>query len=161
MRHTFMQSFPYGARKIETEVTVGKSIFPGSDGEDDGALVVPGVRGIWDTGATCSAISRDLALKLCLIKQGQSGVMHFDGLSWRPQYRINVFLPNKVVILDVLVTEFEHAGLAMLVGMDVIARGVFTVATTPGKTLLTFTITTSDHIGMPEHAVYDLDRGAG
>ena len=56
-------------------------------------------------------------------------------------YKINLSLPNNVLLNDVIVTEVPMISQAdMLIGMSVINRGDFSVSNYNGKTILSFRI---------------------
>jgi hypothetical protein len=97
---------------------------------------------LWDTGASRSVISADLAKALKLVPVGRVNVNHAGGSGQSPTYLVNFILPNKVAIAGVLATEFpvgaQHGGFDALLGMDVISLGDFSITNVAGKTCMTF-----------------------
>lgn len=102
-------------------------------------------QGIWDTGATNSCITKDLAneLGLCPVqKVPVSGV--FGMKPDVPVYYINVTLNNKDISLNIRVTECDRLSndptenIGMLIGMDVIGLGDFTISNFQGNTVMSF-----------------------
>ena len=97
-------------------------------------------KALWDTGASRSVINTELAKSLNLIPVGTREVHHGDGVSVRNEYIVNLFLPNQVCIAGVLATEFpaSHPNFSVLVGMDVIYFGDFSITNFNGHTWMSF-----------------------
>ena len=97
-------------------------------------------KALWDTGASNSVITTELAKSLDLIPVGTQEVHHGDGVSVRNGYIVNLFLPNQVCIVGVLVTEFpaSHQDFSVLIGMDVICIGDFSITNFKGQTWMSF-----------------------
>lgn len=95
---------------------------------------------LWDTGATCSAISMDVVNKLNLVPFGQQKILTPSGPKTVNSYLVNIVLPNNLEIPDwhVIDSEIGEQGLDLLVGMDVISKGDFSVSNYDGKTTFTF-----------------------
>lgn len=103
---------------------------------------------LWDTGATCSCISKEIANSLDLIATGFCLVQTPSGQATQKTYLIDIELPNKVIIGNVRVTESEigQQGLGLLIGMDVISLGDFSVSNFDGKTTFCFRIPSVEEI---------------
>lgn len=98
-------------------------------------------RVIWDTGATSSAINTTIAQDLGLKPTGQVQIHTANGTAIANTYVINFQLPNKVGIEGLNVSEGNLGpNTEMLVGMDVIAIGDFTVQNYAGQTHFSFCI---------------------
>ena len=96
-------------------------------------------RALWDTGATKSVIATDLVQQLDLIPVGQTTVHHADGSSNRLLYLVNFTLPNEVGIAGALVSEFPRRdGFDVILGMDVIGLGDFSITNLDGQTWMSF-----------------------
>ena len=101
--------------------------------------------GIWDTGATGSAITKDLAAKLGLVPVSQTRVKgvhgYKDGIN---VYAVRIILNNQNVSFILPVTECEQltddGSSKFLIGMDVISRGDFAVTNFQGKTVMTYRV---------------------
>lgn len=96
---------------------------------------------LWDTGATNSVISVELAKSLALTSVGISNVTHGGGKGTSPRYAVNFQLPNGVGIIGVLVTEFpepEDKSFNVIVGMDVICIGDLSITNVGGHTWMSF-----------------------
>lgn len=99
------------------------------------------ITGLWDTGASCSAISKRAVDVLKLKTSGVAVVNHANGSSTVPTYLLNVMLPNNVGIPFVKVTEAQLNGdFDILIGMDIISKGDFSICNKAGKTTFSFQI---------------------
>jgi predicted aspartyl protease len=96
--------------------------------------------GLWDTGATGSVISKAIVDKLDLKPIGKSKVFHANGESIVNVYAINLFLPNQVAFQFVKVTEGILNGFDLLIGMDIITTGDFSITNVGGKTTFSFRV---------------------
>lgn len=98
-------------------------------------------KAIWDTGATGTVITEKVALDLGLVSTGFTNVGHVKGVSVAKTYLINVYLPNKICVIGVIVTEGILGGdVEMLIGMDIISQGDFSVTNVEGKSCFSFRI---------------------
>lgn len=110
----------------DEHVCQGDSIFP--------------VKALWDTGSYESVISSDLVKK---IKPRSIGVSHVSstGAATKSRvYEVDVLLGNKIRI-PLQVTEskvLSNNHIDMLIGMDVIGVGDFSVSTYNGVTCFSF-----------------------
>ena len=98
------------------------------------------VVGLWDTGATATCISHDVASNLGLPVLGKRSIKTPSGGSDVDVHMVDITLPNKVQIKDVYVleTDIGDQGIGALIGMDIISRGDFTVTNYNGSTVFTF-----------------------
>jgi predicted aspartyl protease len=96
--------------------------------------------GLWDTGASGTVISKDVVDKLDLKPIGKSKVFHANGESIVNVYAINLFLPNQVGFQFVKVTEGVLSGFDLLIGMDIITTGDFSITNVGGKTTFSFRV---------------------
>lgn len=132
------------------------------------------VIGIWDTGATNSVISEQLAKSMGLTPVGSVNIQHAGGTEARSRYLVDIWLPNKVVVQGLLVSDCAAlAGADVLIGMDVIAAGDFAVTTVNGNTVHSFripSVETIDYVTTPRvgtriapavHAQPHLHQGTG
>lgn len=97
-------------------------------------------RAIWDTGATNSCITSNVVNALGLKPIGKITSHTANGPRECDQYLVNVYLPNKVGITMVRVTECTSlvGGADILIGMDIIGSGDFSVTHTDGKTTMSY-----------------------
>lgn len=95
-------------------------------------------RAIWDTGATGSVITERVAKDLKLKPTGMTQVSTAGGTMLQNEYFVNIYLPNKVYVPDVRVTEGKLSNIDILIGMDIISLGDFSVTNHEGKTMMSF-----------------------
>jgi len=104
---------------------------------------------IWDTGATHSAITKNVVEDLKLQPTGVRETRHAGGKSSNNTYLVNIALPNKVMVPHVRVTEVQlipddnvsdDKQPQLLIGMDIIGLGDFAVTNTNTKTTFSFRI---------------------
>src|SRR3989344_6167249 len=90
---------------------------------------------IWDTGASCSVITSNLATKIGLIPTGKTQLTGVNNSTVENTYLVNIFLQNKVAFMYVRVVEVpDIVGADILIGMDIIGMGDLSVFTELGKT---------------------------
>lgn len=95
---------------------------------------------LWDTGASGTVISKEVAKKLGLKPIGKSKVFRANGESIVNVYAINLFLPNQVAFQFVKVTEGILSGFDLLIGMDIITLGDFSITNVGGNTTFSFRV---------------------
>ena len=121
--------------KTKANVTLARSIasarkIPFKDVEVDA---------IWDTGATNTSISQEVAKKLNLQPLGKTPVVSAGKKYISNIYRVDILLPQKVAVLDLPVTEALSIDESeILIGMDIITLGDFSVTNAGGKTCCSF-----------------------
>lgn len=98
------------------------------------------VKCIWDTGATHSVITQSAVQRLNLVQTGRTLVRGINSEEERSTYMIDIGLPNRVAIQDVVVTEcnINSPGIDLLVGMNIISMGDFAISNGPGHTVFSF-----------------------
>ena len=83
---------------------------------------------IWDTGATSSMISQRTAKELQLSPHGTVKVSGVHGVENANVYFVDLVFNNGYEIPNIQVSEAgNNAGFDILVGMDVINRGIFII----------------------------------
>ncbi len=123
--------------RIITDITVLPAFDPASPPNPRPTGVA--AKALWDTGATKSVIGQDLVKSLGLTAVGATQVNHGGGVGTSPTYLVNFELPHKVGVVGALVTEFPApAGFNVIVGMDIICCGDFSITNVSGKTLMSF-----------------------
>lgn len=106
---------------------------------------------LWDTGSTASVITEKTAAVLGLIPVSKTMVSHAGGESRQNVYLINIYLPNKVVIPNIRVTECQDTSgtFGVIIGMDIIVLGDLAISNFQGKTTASFripSIATTDYV---------------
>lgn len=106
------------------------------------------VKAQWDTGATGTCISKELANKLKLIPTGLVNVHTPSGIGTMNKYMINLVLNNEVrfVNLSAMDSEIGKQGIDVLIGMDIISNGDFAVSNYDGKTYFSFRLPSQEHV---------------
>lgn len=97
-------------------------------------------KALWDTGATSSCISHATATKLSLTPIGKRNIATPSGCAVVNTYCIDIKLPNDIIIQDIIVSDSEIGGqgIDVLIGMDIITKGDFTVSNYNNVTVFTF-----------------------
>jgi hypothetical protein len=121
---------------------------PDNTSEKFDHLCKPEFNALWDTGATKSVISENVVKACNLIPIGVTNCCGVSGIFQTNVYLVNVYLPNRVVIPNLEVTEGlrESKEFDMLVGMDVIGLGDFAVCNHKGITTFSFRFPSQESI---------------
>lgn len=94
----------------------------------------------WDTGATNTCISEEIAsrYKLMPISYAQSKTP--SGVLTAPIYLMDIILNNEVIFTDwnVMGSKIGAQGIDILIGMDIISKGDFAISNYDGKTQFSF-----------------------
>ena len=94
---------------------------------------------LWDTGATNTAISDARAKRLNIPPIGRVTVHGAHGAKAVNQYMVDILLPNRVGFANWLVTGADLGdSLGILIGMDIITLGDFSITNVNGSTLASF-----------------------
>lgn len=129
----------------EATISPNKSMHP--DSIEKRSLV------IWDTGATNSAISTKFSKECNLVPTGKAKTNTANGIRECDTYIIDLILPNNVKIENVQVTECElDPNVSMLIGMDIIALGDFSVTNVDGQTVFSFRTPSCERIDYVKEA---------
>ncbi|GHU96459.1 hypothetical protein FACS1894156_7590 [Bacteroidia bacterium] len=101
-------------------------------------------KGIWDTGATASVVTKSTASTLGLIPVKQTIVRGVHGNKEVNVYFVNITLNNKNITLNTQVTECDELSadnsVGMLIGMNIITMGDFAVTNFQGQTTMSFRV---------------------
>lgn len=105
---------------------------------------------LWDTGATRSCISQEIATKLGLATTGFQLIQTPSGSSKVNIYCLDMILPNNVKVSGIPVcgTEIGKQGFDVLIGMDIITHGDFQVSNFDGKTMFGFRFPSVENVDM-------------
>jgi predicted aspartyl protease len=107
-------------------------------------------KGIWDTGATNSVITKSTAQALGLIPIAMANVKGVHGVKRVPVYRVRITLSNENISLETEVAECDELSgshdTGMLVGMNIIGMGDFAISNFNGETTMTFRVPSLDKI---------------
>jgi hypothetical protein len=140
IQHAFTRSYSMLVNQLTSEVLIGTAESIKESLPDIGNLF-ENVNAIWDTGATHTAISKRLADKLKLIPVGKTEVNGVNEVTIVNTHLVNITLPNKIGFVDCRVTEALNLGeFDVLIGMDIIMCGDFSVSHANGHTKFSFII---------------------
>lgn len=96
-------------------------------------------KGLWDTGASKSSITKKIVNDLNLIPVGNTNVCTANGIITVNTYFVHFGLPNGVTIKNILVSCADLGDdIDILIGMDIIKHGDFSITNTNGKTTFSF-----------------------
>ena len=100
------------------------------------------LKGIWDTGASATAISQNVVTALGLNPTGMKREVHTaNGIRKADTYAVSLHLPQGVITNPVLAVDVDLiTGADVLIGMDVIGTGDFAVTHSGGRTKLSFCV---------------------
>lgn len=133
---------------LKTPCSVFEPFMPGEATPD---ILNVSCNAIWDTGATGTVISSRVANKLGLSPIGVTTIQHANGTSDVNKYLINVGLPNGMGFAFIEVTEGNfNETFDVLIGMDIISKGDFSISNCKGNTCFSFRIPSLDKIDFVE-----------
>ena len=100
------------------------------------------VKAIWDTGATATVITQNLVNALGLLPTGMSHVNIANGTTTQNTYIVDIMLPKGINVKDVTVTGANalSGGCEVLISMDTISLGDFSITNHKGSTCMSFRI---------------------
>ncbi|NQT34225.1 SEC-C domain-containing protein [bacterium] len=131
----------------ELRTPVGISEWMSKEEVEAGPLNPKKFRGIWDTGASSSAINHRVVEECELHPISRVKVQTADGERESEVYGITIYLPNEVAIGYIKATCGDlGTNTDVLIGMDVITVGDFAVTNADGKTFMSFRFPALEHI---------------
>jgi hypothetical protein len=96
--------------------------------------------GVWDTGATQTLITQKIFTDLNLTPIDNAIVAGVNSKTIAPVVLIGLILPNNIQIKGIRATVSHIQGVDMLLGMDLIQLGDFSISNHDNKTVFTFAI---------------------
>ena len=97
------------------------------------------VRALWDTGAMLSAITPETAQSLNLVPFNRVKVNGINNTSMADMVKVSIKLPNLVDVKNTNVTVCNLVkDVDLLIGMDIIQLGDFSISNGENRTLFTF-----------------------
>lgn len=144
---------------LRTKVNVGPAFDPKTDPQPS----VIEFRGIWDTGASRTAISPRVVRQLGLaytgmrVCQGPNGRFNANTCLVSMVFRVP---GNQVWVPELTVSEAHLGDFDVLIGMDIIGLGDFAVTNRGGRTTLTFRIPSMERLDFTKHKPQHRDSGA-
>jgi len=142
----FKNEYPQLSLKLITDVEVFNSMQSQN---------VIRLRALWDTGAMLSAVTPEIAKKLNLISTNRIKVNGIGSYCIADIVRISIRLPNLVELRNARISVLNLVkDIDMLIGMDIIQLGDFSISNGAGKTLFTFAMPPfDDKIDLYEKAI--------
>lgn len=96
-------------------------------------------KGLWDTGASKSSITQRIVDDLNLIPVGNTNISTANGVVTVNTYFVDFGLPNGVTVKNVLVSCADLGDdIDILIGMDIIRHGDFSITNVNNKTTFSF-----------------------
>lgn len=143
IRHfaAFSISFPGLKNRITSDASVSEPIITNDSIALNDPRLIP-AKAMWDTGATMSGISRPLAERMKLKRTREAYTTHAKGQEITNVYTIDLYLPNNIAIpqIEVLEVESFKGDFDIIIGMNIIALGDFSITNVAGKTTFSFRI---------------------
>ncbi|OJU35114.1 MAG: hypothetical protein BGN96_05125 [Bacteroidales bacterium 45-6] len=134
----FTVKYPRGTNVLITSCLISKAFNPNT--HPSLHPTANHYQGLWDTGATNTVITQRVVDELGLIPTGVSNSFHANGQTRVNTYLINIVLPNGVGFQAITVAEGILNGFDVLIGMDIITQGDFSVTHTSKETVFSFQI---------------------
>ena len=111
------------------------------------------VTGLWDTGASKSAISPSVVERIGAHPVGSTRVSTAGGEKAATTYMVNMILPNQVGFSGVLVARLQDmVGFDTIIGMDIITAGDFAITNMRGRTCVTYRFPSVKRLDFVEEA---------
>jgi hypothetical protein len=109
-------------------------------------------KALWDTGATGSVVTQKVVDKCGLKATGMVTMIGVHGKKPTNTFLVDLLLPNGVNVTNVTVALGELAGADLLIGMDIITTGDFSITNVGGSTVFSFRIPSLRKIDYVEEA---------
>jgi hypothetical protein len=146
--HFFAFTVKYNglADRIITEVSLTPAYDPKAHKQPPYPLF--STQALWDTGATNSMVTAEVAAAMNLVPIGRTRLKHGGGIAETNTYLVNMFLPNYVAVPGIQVAELPiiGEGFGVLVGMDIISKSDLSITNVGGETWMTFRIPSIERI---------------
>jgi predicted aspartyl protease len=132
--YAFSRHYPGPARSLATEVRVCKE-YAGNPAE---SLTI---RAIWDTGATSTVVSPDVAGKINLVSIDKLSVYGVNSYTEVDVSIVSIILPNGIVLKNKRITVCKlPPTVDMLIGMDIILMGDLFICNANDRTLFSYAL---------------------
>lgn len=116
---------------------------------------------LWDTGATTTCISYEVSKVLKLSTMGKVNIISASNITIQNTDCVNILLPNGVKLhgLRVVDADIGKQGIGMLIGMDVISKGDFSISNYEGRTVFTFRYPPRKTIDFVDEVIMEKEKG--
>lgn len=101
---------------------------------------------LWDTGATNTIISTEIAKELQLTPITKSAISGIGGLVYSDVYRVNLYLGNHVRLENIKVLASDIEDCDIIIGMDLINKGDLAITNKNGETWFSYRSPSLEHI---------------
>jgi hypothetical protein len=145
---SFTISSPKIVRRLETPVVISSEAisFEQVHNNSIDTSRFKAVTAIWDTGATSSVISLDIARHLNLVPRDSVTISHAAGRQQCSVYVIDVALHHGVQIPKLQVIASDLGNSMMLIGMDIISNGDFAFTNANNRSVFSYRTPPLNHI---------------
>ena len=160
--HAFTRKFGGRTNVLFTDVKISEAFDPQTVPAQSRPSELE-CKAIWDTGATSSCITAELAQQVGLKPIGKTPVTNTSGTEIKDAYLVNIRLPNNVILTHLKVVECVALSgvFKFLIGMDIIGAGDFAVTHADGKTTLSYRIPSVKTIDYVEQANIQNTQSSG
>jgi predicted aspartyl protease len=114
-------------------------------------VVLP-FKALWDTGASGSVITEAVVAALGIAPTGVTQIRTANGSRDTNVYAVDILLPSGVSCPNWQVAKADVSGADVLIGMDVIHCGDFSITNVDGKTTVSFRVPSLKEIDYVEEA---------
>lgn len=130
----FTLKYPITANMLKTDALIMSSV------RNNSRPYTPKLwKGLWDTGASRSSINQKIVDDLSLIPIGKTSICTANGIIIANTFFVDIGLPNGVMVNNVLVSCSDLGNdIDVLIGMDIIGHGDFSITNVNNKTTFTF-----------------------
>ena len=133
----FTQIYEEKACRLITECKVGRYIEPSI--HTNYLPIHKTFHALWDTGATHTCIGQKVIDTLGLIPTGEKSVIYTSrAQSISNNFLVSLILPNNVGLYKINVVHRDSSGVDLIIGMDIIRHGDFSISCKNGNTLFSF-----------------------
>jgi large-conductance mechanosensitive channel len=100
------------------------------------------VQAVWDTGATRTVISNSLQNQLGLFPVRKVMAMGVNSIIQADMTEISIRLTDGIIMpnIEVVVSELNSGSCQILIGMDIISLGDFSISNANGETVFSFVV---------------------
>jgi predicted aspartyl protease len=132
--YAFSRHYPGPVKSLATEVQVCREYA----GNPESSLTI---RAIWDTGATSTVISPEVAGKINLVAIDKLSVYGVNSHTEVDVSVISIILPNGIILKDKRITICRlPPAVDMLIGMDIILMGDLFICNAGNRTLFSYAL---------------------
>jgi predicted aspartyl protease len=137
--NTIRIEYPSRGSEVVTHEGISISEFQEDNDFDAVNAICKQVTAVWDTGATTTVVSKQLAKHLQLRHYGTASMVDVNSNVLDCEtYLVDVRFADGTVLSKMLVATFDFNDCDMIIGMDIISQGEFNLSNVNGRTVFTF-----------------------